>query len=48
MTDLDRCDREIAAIQERAAREPDVWPAYLFVMGEMDWRLERAAIEASA
>lgn len=40
----DRCDREIAEIRARAEREPDQHPACLFVLGEMDWILERELI----
>ena len=45
-SDLDRCRAEIAALRDHAAREPERWPAYLFVLGEMDWIREMDMIEA--
>ena len=41
--DLERCDREIQEIRERAAREE--MPAYLVTMGIHDWQTERRLIE---
>lgn len=39
---LARCDAEIAEIDART----DVAPAYLFVLGRVDWERERALIAA--
>lgn len=39
---LERCDREINEIYDRAMREP--MPAWLVALGVNDWEAERALI----